>query len=86
VPNKTERVLRYQQATVAQAQQMIASLGLSGPHQLRPSMLMRRIDHVHTDSYAQLYDWLEPKQLLSDPPRQWAEDWAASSADTFLRV
>jgi glutamate synthase domain-containing protein 2 len=86
VADKTERVLRYQQATVAQAQQMIASLGLSGPHELRPSMLMRRIDHVHTDSYAQLYDWLEPKQLLSDPPRQWAEDWAASSADTFLRV
>ena len=49
-------------------------------------MLMRRIDHVHTDSYAQLYDWLEPKQLLSDPPNDWAADWAASSADTFLRV
>ncbi len=86
VADKTERVLRYQQATVAQAQQMIASLGLSGPHELHPAMLMRRIDHVHTDSYAELYDWLAPRQLLAEPPADWAADWAAASPDTFLRV
>ena len=85
VADKTERVLRYQQATVAQAQRMIASLGLSGPQDLNPAMLMRRIDHVRTDSYAQLYDWLAPKQLLHEPPEDWAADWAAASADTFLR-
>jgi glutamate synthase domain-containing protein 2 len=85
VADKTERVVRYQQATVAQAQQMIASMGLTGPAQLHPAMLMRRIDHIHTDSYAQLYDWLQPKQLLSEPPEHWAADWAAASPDTFLR-
>ncbi|SOD72187.1 glutamate synthase domain-containing protein 2 [Jatrophihabitans sp. GAS493] len=86
VADKTERVVRYQQATVAQAQQMIASLGLSGPQELHPAMLMRRIDHVRTDSYAQLYDWLAPKQLLEQPSEDWAPDWAAASADTFLRT
>ena len=30
VVDKTERVFRYQQATVAQAQQMAASMGLAG--------------------------------------------------------
>jgi hypothetical protein len=86
VVDKTERVVRYQQATVAQAQQMIASLGLKGPEDLHPAMLMRRIDHVHTDSYAQLYQWLAPDQLLAEPPKDWASDWAAASADTFQRT
>jgi glutamate synthase domain-containing protein 2 len=85
VADKTERVFNYQQATVAQAQQMIASLGLAGPQELNPAMLMRRIDHIHTDSYAQLYDWLQPKELLGEPPDAWADDWAAASPDTFLR-
>src|SRR6185437_515473 len=56
VADKSQRVYRYQQATVAQAQQMIASLGLAGPHELHPAMVMRRIDHVRTRSYAELYD------------------------------
>jgi glutamate synthase domain-containing protein 2 len=86
VLDKTERVYRYQQATVAQAQQLIASLGLSGPSELHPAMLMRRIDHVRTESYAQLYDWLEPGELLAEPPRDWRSDWRAASADTFTRV
>jgi glutamate synthase domain-containing protein 2 len=85
VADKTERVVRYQQATVAQAQQMIASLGLAGPHELHPAMLMRRVDHARTDSYAQLHDWLEPGQLLADAPPDWASDWFAASPDTFLR-
>jgi hypothetical protein len=86
VADKTERVYRYQQATVAQAQQMIGSLGLDSPRELHPAMLMRRIDHIHTDSYAQLYDWLAPKQLLSEPPAEWRHDWFAASADTFTRT
>jgi glutamate synthase domain-containing protein 2 len=85
VADKAPRVARYQAATVAQAQQMIASLGLGDPAELQPAMLMRRIDHVHTASYLDLYDWLEPGELLAEPPADWAEDWAAASADSFIR-
>jgi glutamate synthase domain-containing protein 2 len=86
VLDKTERVFRYQRATVAQAQQMIASLGLAGPRELHPAMLMRRIDHVRTANYAELYHWLAPGELLAEPPQDWARDWAAASPDTFTRV
>jgi glutamate synthase domain-containing protein 2 len=86
VADKTERVFRYQQSTVQQAQQMIASLGLHSPSELRPAMLMRRIDHVRSASYAELYDWLEPGELLHEPRSSWAADWAAASPDTFARV
>jgi glutamate synthase domain-containing protein 2 len=85
VADKGPRVARYQAATVAQAQQMIASLGLSGPAELHPAMLMRRIDHVHTASYAELYDWLRPGELLDEPPVDWADDWSAAGPDSFIR-
>jgi glutamate synthase domain-containing protein 2 len=86
VADKAERVYRYQQATVAQAEQMIASLGLAGPADLRPSMVMRRIDFVTSKTYAELYDWLADGELLTQPPTQWADDWRAASADTFRRT
>jgi glutamate synthase domain-containing protein 2 len=83
VPDKTERVHRYQQATVAEAQRLIGAMGLRGPEDLTPAMLHRRIDHTTTQTYAELYDWLTPGQLLEDPPEDWAADWAAASPDTF---
>jgi glutamate synthase domain-containing protein 2 len=86
VADKTERVYRYQQATVAQAEQMIASLGLSGPKDLHPTMLMRRIDHVHSKTYAELYEWLAPGELLAGPTPGWDHDWNAASPDTFARI
>jgi glutamate synthase domain-containing protein 2 len=83
IPDKAERVHRFQEATVAQAVQMIASMGLEGPHQLQPLHVMRRVDHTVTRSYAELYDWLAPGELLTDPPADWALDWQRADADTF---
>jgi glutamate synthase domain-containing protein 2 len=85
VADKTTRVVRYQAATVAQAQQMIASLGLSGPAELHPAMLSRRVDPVRTATYFDLYGWLKPGELLDGPPEDWADDWAAASPDSFTR-
>jgi glutamate synthase domain-containing protein 2 len=83
VPDKAERVHNYQQATVAQAQQIIASMGLTGPDQLDPSMVRRRIDSVTTLSYRDIYEWLEPGQLLSEPPETWQADWDSADPDVF---
>jgi glutamate synthase domain-containing protein 2 len=83
VPDKTSRVVRYQKAVVEQAMQVIASMGLCGPHELAPHMLRRRIDHTRTESYAELFEHLEPGQLLDEPPRTWALDWQLADADAF---
>ncbi|HEY2674126.1 MAG TPA: FMN-binding glutamate synthase family protein [Rugosimonospora sp.] len=83
VDDKSERVRRFQEATVAQAAQIIASMGLTGPHELTPAMLRRRVDHTTTRTYAELYDWLEPGQLLAQAPADWADDWAAADPDRF---
>jgi glutamate synthase domain-containing protein 2 len=86
VPDKSERVRRYQHATVSQAQQLIAAMGLAGPHELTPAMLHRRIDHTTTRTYDELYDWLEFGELLSEAPEDWAADWADADPDRFTPV
>ncbi|GAA2001943.1 FMN-binding glutamate synthase family protein [Catenulispora subtropica] len=83
VADKTERVCRYQQNTVAQAQQIIAAMGLRTPDELRPGHLLQRIDHNTVKTYAQLFDWLEPGELLAEPPQDWADDWRAADPDHF---
>lgn len=83
VPDKTERVHRFQQATVAQAQQLIGSMGLRGPSEIEPWMLIRRVGEITTRSYAEIYDWLEPGELLASAPEAWALDWERADPDSF---
>ncbi|MFF4401481.1 FMN-binding glutamate synthase family protein [Streptomyces sp. NPDC001480] len=83
VPDKTVRVQRFQEATVASALQIMASMGVTGPAQLRPHMLRRRVDPFTERSYEELYEWLEPGQLLAEPPASWAADWKAADPDRF---
>ncbi|HTM83567.1 MAG TPA: FMN-binding glutamate synthase family protein, partial [Mycobacterium sp.] len=58
VADKSVRVQRYQQATVGQAVQMMASLGASGPDELATHMLRKRIAPSIVRSYDELYEWL----------------------------
>jgi hypothetical protein len=83
VPDKTERVRRYQEAAVKEAVRIMASMGLDGPAGLNPHLLIRRVDEHSTRSYAELYEWLAPGQLLADPPESWALDWERARPDTF---
>lgn len=87
VPDKARRVRNFQTQTVASAHQIVASMGLQSFDQLHPGLLNRRIDHRTTTSYAELYDWLEPGQLLTAAPEAWAADWdLADPADFGARV
>ena len=83
VPSKTQRVTSFQHEAVHQAMQVIASMGLHSFEELRPHMLRRRIDHGTIQSYDQLFEHLEPGQLLAQPPPTWARDWAQADPDRF---
>ncbi|WP_406139302.1 FMN-binding glutamate synthase family protein [Streptomyces sp. NBC_01089] len=83
VGDKTLRVQRLQQATVASAQQIMASMGVADPADLRPHMLRRRIDPFTVRSYEEMYEWLTPGQLLAEAPGSWAADWRAADPDRF---
>ena len=83
VVDKTERVRRYQHATVAEAQRLIASMGLDSPAEVGPHHLVRRVDHATSRSYAELYEWLSPGELLEQPPATWSVDWERADPDSF---
>jgi glutamate synthase domain-containing protein 2 len=83
VPDKAIRVFNYQRATVASAAQIVASMGLDGFHELSPAMLNRRIEGQRTQTYAEIYEWLMPGELLEEPPESWLSDWVEASADEF---
>jgi glutamate synthase domain-containing protein 2 len=85
VADKAARVDRFQRATVRSATQLMASIGVHDPGELRPSMLRRRMSPTEVRGYDELYDWLRPGELLSEPPPGWAEDWKAASPDRFGR-
>jgi hypothetical protein len=61
----------------------MGSMGLRDPSQVRPWMLIRRVDEVSTSSYAELFEWLEPGELLDSPPVSWAADWRRADPDSF---
>lgn len=83
VEDRSKAVHRYQRDTVAEAVQLMAAMGVDHPSQLHPAMLQRNISATQHESYADLYEWLEPGQLLDEPPASWASDWNLASADTF---
>jgi glutamate synthase domain-containing protein 2 len=83
VPDKTERVRSYQESVVKEAMRVMASMGVTDPARLTPHMLMRRDVDSHSRSYAEIYQWLEPGQLLHEPPEFWAADWERADPDSF---
>lgn len=63
---------------------MLASMGLENFDQLSPSMLFRRTSDEYAETYAELYNWLEPGELLSGTRfHAWAEDWELADPERF---
>lgn len=83
VEDKSVRVTQYQQGTVAEAMKLMAAMGVEDPADLRPWMLRRNLSPTENASYATLYQWLQPGQLLEAPPEHWADAWGAATAETF---
>lgn len=83
VADKSERVRRYHKATVGQAVQIMASLGVRDPAELNTHLLRKKISPTGQLPYTHLYEWLAPEQLLAQPPETWAPDWAAAEPDSF---
>ncbi|SDR91498.1 Glutamate synthase domain-containing protein 2 [Paraoerskovia marina] len=83
VEDKSERVHRYQRATVDEAMRLMAAMGVRDPAELTPAHLRRNESTTETRSYAEIYEWLAPGELLDQPPSTWARDWALASPDHF---
>jgi glutamate synthase domain-containing protein 2 len=83
VQDKAERVHQFHRNTVASFNQLLAAMGLHDPDQLDPSFLTRRVDSTTIRTYSELYEWLEPGELLTGPRPSWTDDWAKASPGAF---
>ena len=84
VDDKGQRVANYHNATVAEAASLLASMGLNSFSELGPSHLLRRTNEQVGETYAELYNWLQPGELLSGTRfHNWAEAWETADPDTF---
>lgn len=90
VPDKSQRVHRYQGAVVAQAQQVLASMGLDDFAALSPRQLRRRVSEESVVGYDQLVTTIAPGALVDvtqdrhdTVPDDWSADWRAADPDRF---
>ena len=87
VEDKAARVARFQRQTLMGLREMIVSMGLSSPWELKPRHVSERRDSVRSNSIDRFYDFLEPGQLLQAPGETpYARYWDAARADSFKPV
>lgn len=81
VNSKAERVANYQAANIKNLMKILTGAGLSHPSEVAPEHINHRIDSGATLSYADMYDALPAKALLTPKsrPESWKKDWQLAS-------
>jgi hypothetical protein len=84
VTDKAERVSNYHRNTIDDLAQVVAACGLEHPGELSPKLLCHRTSSLHHKTYANLFDWLEPGELLKDNANgKYAELWDLANSEKF---
>ena len=85
VGDKVERVKKYHAGTVRGFLELLAAMGLKHPSELRPHHIFRRLDDLQVRHFEELYDLLEPGQLLdpSEIPERFRGEWEGADSDSW---
>ena len=84
VEPKTLRVARFHEATVKSLTHLLAAAGLTGPGELKPWHVYRRISETESRHLAQIYPFLEPGQLLgTERPKGYVRCWQEAQPDRW---
>ena len=91
VADKRVRVANFHRNTVHAALEILGAAGLEHPSQLGPQHIYRRMSPSRIATYAEVYDYLEPNDLLrgklgkrEDPYDSMLKaEWEHARADTF---
>ena len=87
VPEKAERVARFQKATLHALHDIVVAAGLHSPDDFTPDMLRQRVNAVEMRTIDDLYPFVEPGELLDgarDP--RLARWWKEARAESFGRA
>ena len=85
VADKAVRVQRYHRNTMVALRDLICAAGLSHPNELGPEHILRRVSRVEVRSFAALYKFLRPGELLDSVPKHavFQSFWADARSDSF---
>jgi glutamate synthase domain-containing protein 2 len=85
VPDKAQRVASFHKETLHALAELIAAAGLEHPRDLRPFHFMHRAAPDRVVTFAELYRFLNPGELLAgtDLP-QYRDPWEIARADSFV--
>lgn len=85
--HKRARVANFHHETIQSLSEMLGAVGLRSPEQLRPWHVLHRTTPTQTKHYGELYDFLDPGELLKEPlPIDYRRACHAASPDTFAHV
>ena len=84
VPDKAERVRRFQASTMEALAELTAAAGLTHPIDISRDQLMRRTASGEVQSFAEVYPQLAPGSLIDGTAGgKYARHWAMADAGTF---
>ncbi|MEO8374851.1 MAG: FMN-binding glutamate synthase family protein [Sphingomonas bacterium] len=86
VPDKAERVARFQKATLDALHDIVVACGLQSPDEFTPDGLRQRINAAEMRSIDEIYSFVEPGELIDgarDP--RLAAWWRAADPGSFAR-
>ncbi len=84
VPDKAARVAQFHKSTVTALSELIAAAGLHHPRDLRPHHVSRRLGPNEVATFAQVYRFLKPGEILGDTDHPgFAEAWQLARSDRF---
>ncbi len=85
VADKSQRVANFHEETVQAFMQIISAAGLSNTSQINRTHVYRRVDQTCIKRYDELFPYLTPGCLLSEPYPEYLErDVQEASTDSFL--
>jgi glutamate synthase domain-containing protein 2 len=84
VEEKKIRVKNFHENTIKSFLEIVGAMGLNSPSQIRPDLLMKRIDLNKTLPFNQVYDFLEPGALLTkNIPERFKGIWKQANPNVF---
>lgn len=84
VPDKAERVYNFHRNTLDALAQVVAAAGLDHPNQLKPIHISRRVSPTSVLSYEDLYDYLEPNELIEGSDNAlYRKYWERATSNAF---
>ncbi|WP_136064175.1 FMN-binding glutamate synthase family protein [Modicisalibacter radicis] len=85
VADKTRRVHRFHDNTLAALAEMLGAAGLTSTEELGPEHVLRRVSRTEIQSLSMLYPYLEPGELLDGTPEHsvFRRFWHDASPDSF---